>query len=195
MPLPCISGQHPAGADLKDSTGTTPLPPPSIAATESATRVFSAFSLLQRVSHFCDTISHFFNTSPRRSRRRVSPDSSSAPMAPVDQTPSESAGHPSPLSPSVPGSNGTEPTTPHASLRRSKWSRTAPRTYRSSVQPAEGVRQSPRPGADGSKRAPEVAAVPTNTPRHEWPCWQLTGNLFNQIANYMIATQGTLDLL
>ena len=40
--------------------------------------------------------------------------------------------------------------------------------------------QSPCPGTDGWKRAPEVAKEPTNTPRHEWPCWQLTGNLCNQ---------------
>ena len=118
----------------QDSTRTTPSPPPSIAATESATRVFRAFPVLQRVSHFCNTIS----TSSTLPRAAVAGVSQIARRLRWHRSidPSGSAGHPSPLSPSVPGSNGTEPTTPHALLRRPWWRRTAPRTYRSWVQPA-----------------------------------------------------------
>ena len=192
MHLPA-SGSTPGRWGPQDSTGTTPPPLPSIAATESATGFFRAFPLLQRVSHFCNTIS----TSSTLPRAAVAGVSQIARRLRWHRStdPSGSAGHPSPLSPSVQGSNGTVPTTPHASVRHSRWSRTAPRAYRSWVQPAGGgsaislsrcgwVEKS----AGSSQRTDEYASV-------RMAMLAIDRQLCNQIASYMIATQGTLDLL
>ena len=193
MHLPA-SGSTPGRWGPQDSTGTTPPPPPSIAATESATGFFRAFPLLQRVSHFCNTISTS-STLPR------------AAVAGVSQIARRLRWHRSidPLwicrtsvTPVPLGSRIKRDGYPRRRMPRCAAPGGAGRRHAHTVRsckPPKGVGILLVQVRMGRKERRKVAAVPTNTPRHEWPCWQLTGNISNQIANVMVTTQGTLDLV